>query len=447
MTADVAPGAPERRLAAIDVFRGLTIVGMLLVNNPGDPSTTYGQLRHSVWNGCTLADLVFPFFLFVVGITTHLSLSRRLARGDDAAAIRRQILRRAALIFAFGLLLNWYPFIQSGAIAGHPAPNVIDRLLERLLHLRFLGVLQRIGLAYAAAALLSWRATGRRIVMTVSGLLIGYWIVMTVVPIPNEGVTGVLLGDPSRTLAAWLDRIALDWTRFGLGNHLWDTRNNLDPEGLLSTVPAIATTLLGVLAGRWLATEQPLSRRIAGLLRAGMVGVTAGLAWNVVFPINKSIWTSSYVLFTAGMACLILAAVTWFMSVPRWRGDRWTHPFLVFGTNPIVAYVGSELLANILHSSIKPILAGHRVPTELWFTSHHRRARRGPAGGFPRVLDGVRRPLVRDADAAASAGDVPARVGWGRRTAGRYAHVGGGRLALRRAFSRSGQRPTPRVRS
>ena len=151
------------RLLSLDVFRGLTIIGMLIVNNPGNAETAFLQTRHSPWNGCTLADLVFPFFLFVVGITTSLSLEARAARGDSDRKIRGQILRRGALLFAIGVLLNWFPFYQYGAIEGHLHPTALDHFIARLTGLRFLGVLQRIGLAYAVAALLSWKAPGKRV--------------------------------------------------------------------------------------------------------------------------------------------------------------------------------------------------------------------------------------------------------------------------------------------
>src|SRR5207248_541268 len=182
-----APSAPPSlaaRLTSLDVFRGLTIIGMLLVNNPGDAGAAYVELRHSTWNGWSLADLVFPFFLFVVGITTHLSLRGRTARGDGDGTVRQQILRRGAVIFAIGFLLNWFPFYQYGAIVGHPSPTFLDHVVGRLADVRILGVLQRIGLAYVAAALLTWKASTRRVVLTTGALLVGYWLLLTLVPVP-----------------------------------------------------------------------------------------------------------------------------------------------------------------------------------------------------------------------------------------------------------------------
>jgi predicted acyltransferase len=330
---------------------------MLLVNNPGDASASFSELRHSAWNGWTLGDLIFPFFLFVVGLTTNLSLRRRAARGEDDREVRRQILKRGLLIFAIGLLLNWFPFYQYGTIAGHTRPGFLDHILGRLLELRLLGVLQRIGIAYVAAALITWRASTTRIVVVSAALLVCYWLAMTLLPVPGQTAVGLyLLDSPARNLSAWVDRTTLDWSRWGLGNHIWESSRVFDPEGLLSTVPAIATALIGVLAGRWMSDAQPLGRRLQGLLAGGAVLTLAGLAWGLAFPINKDLWTSSYVLFTAGIACVLLAVIAWLVDVRQWRG--WTKPLVVFGTNPITAYVGAELSAVLFDSTIKLRVGG-----------------------------------------------------------------------------------------
>jgi predicted acyltransferase len=353
------------RLTSLDVFRGLTIIGMLIVNDPGDSSATYAQLRHSAWHGWTIADLVFPYFLFVVGITTHLSLRARLARGDGEGSIQRQIFRRGALLFAIGLLLNWFPFYHYGAVPPYTGFGFLDHVLARLLELRFLGVLQRIGIAYVAAALISWRAPSRRIVLLTAVLLVGYWLAMTLLPVPGQGVIGAaVLDQPTGTLAAWVDRATLDWSRWGLGNHIWETSRVFDPEGLLSTLPAIATTLVGVLAGRWLGSAHSLGERLNGLFAAGALLTLGGLVWSGLFPINKNLWTSSYVLFTAGVACTTLATIAWLVDKKQWTG--WTRAFVVFGTNAITAYVGAELMAVLFDSTIKFRVAGHLESLHAW---------------------------------------------------------------------------------
>lgn len=359
----VAARATCVRLCALDVFRGLTVAGMLLVNNPGNSAAVYAPLRHAAWDGWTPTDLVFPFFLFIVGITTELSLASRAARGATDADLRRQVLRRGLCILLVGLALNWFPFYHSGPIDGVPHPGVLDRLVERVREMRLPGVLPRIALVYVATAWVAWRAPARRVAAVAAALLVGYWAAMTLVPVPGEGARGAaLLGDPARTLQAWLDRAAFDWSARGLGNHLWDGTTTYDPEGLLSTLPAVATALLGVLAGRWVTSARPLAERLRGLTAAGAVGVAVGLAWGLVFPVNKHLWTSSYVLLTAGLAAVALAVATWLVDARGWR--RGTEPLVVYGTNPLVAFAGSEVLAHFVHSTFKVRVGGQRMGLE-----------------------------------------------------------------------------------
>lgn len=340
--ASVAPG----RLAALDAFRGLTVAGMLLVNNPGSWGAIYPPLEHARWHGWTPTDLIFPFFLFIVGITTTLSLDARRARGDAPAALRRQVVRRAAVIFGCGLALAAFPFFTWTDLPGNPDPSFLDRVAWRVTHLRVLGVLQRIALAYLAGALMALAADSRRIVALIATLLLGYWGLQTLVPVPGIGQPGwALLDQPDALLSAWLDRTLLGT------DHLWSGSKTWDPEGLLSTLPAIGTQLLGVLAGRWIAQgARPLSERIAGLFAVGALVAVAGAVWGWVFPINKALWSSSYVLFTGGMAAMALATCLWVMDVQGWR--RWAFPFLVYGTNPLLAFVGSGVMARLLGSLI-----------------------------------------------------------------------------------------------
>ena len=353
--------APSReRLLSLDVFRGMTVAGMLLVNDPGSWEHIYAPLEHAPWNGWTPTDLIFPFFLFIAGITTHLSLSARRARGDDEHAIRAQVIRRGLLIFLFGFLVNGFPYFAWGNILGIPDPTFLQRITERLLTWRITGVLQRIGIAYLVAGLITQRTTLRQQVTIIASLLFGYWLVMTVLPVPGEGTIGALLLDtPSRTMAAWTDRTVFDWSRWGLGNHLWSGGVTWDPEGFLSTVPAICTAMLGNLAGRWIGTRRPLTERLAGLFAAGALGMMLGLMWNWVFPINKSLWTSSYTLFAAGLACVSLATVMWIVDFQKWR--RWTKFFVVYGLNPMMAFVGSGVLARCIYSIFKVTKDGKRM--------------------------------------------------------------------------------------
>lgn len=342
----------RERLVSLDVFRGATIAAMLLVNNPGSWGAIYPPLRHAPWHGWTPTDLIFPFFVFIVGITTQLSVGARRARGDDEGSIRRRILRRGGLIFLFGLLLNGFPFFTWGVVAGNPDPTVFDRVVDRLEHWRIMGVLQRIALAYIVSALIATRARLRTQLVVTGALLAAYWLVMTVLPVPGTGGTrgALLLSEPAGNMAAYWDRVLLDWSRFGLGNHLWLNSRTWDPEGILSTAGAVATAMLGNLAGRWIADARPLADRVNGLFAAGAMASVAGLMWHWLFPINKNLWTGSYVVFTAGMACLTLATVMWVVDIRAWRAG--VKPFVIYGVNPMIAFVGSGLLARIIYSIV-----------------------------------------------------------------------------------------------
>jgi predicted acyltransferase len=200
-------------------------------------------------------------------------------------------------------------------------------------------------------------------VSTIATLLLGYWLVMTVLPVPDTGVMGQLaLGSPDHTMAAWWDRLLLDWSRFGLGNHNWSGSVTWDPEGIFSTIPAIATSMLGIIAGRWIASDHPISERLNALFVAGAIGIMAGQMWSWSFPINKNIWTSSYVVFTAGVASVSLATIMWIVDVKRigW----WTRPWVIYGMNPILAYVGSQLMARMIYSVLSVTYDGKRVPLQ-----------------------------------------------------------------------------------
>jgi predicted acyltransferase len=310
---------------SLDLFRGATIAAMILVNNPGDGLQVYWPLDHAQWNGWTPTDLIFPFFLFIVGVSMSFSFSSRLARSESRRSLLLHVLWRGAALFALGLFLNGFP------------------RQYHLASLRIYGVLQRIAICYVISAILALWFDWRGWVTSVIACLAGYWILMRFVPVPGFGVPGrdIPLLDPDHNLAAWLDRKLL------LGHLYEGTR---DPEGLLSTIPAIATCLLGLLAGDWLRSARTMRRKAAGMLLFGIAGLAAGEVWNAWFPINKKLWTSSYVVFTAGIALISLALCYWIIDARQWRG-RWTMPFRVFGMNAIAAYVFGQGLSAWLYQS------------------------------------------------------------------------------------------------
>src|SRR5579863_8205055 len=317
------PSVPSAsRLMSLDLFRGVTIAGMILVNNAGDEPHSYWPLKHAEWNGWTPTDLVFPFFLFIVGVAMAFSFSSRLKRGASRRQLFGHVLWRGLALFALGMFLNGFPNQY------------------HLASWRVYGVLQRIAICYVIAAILALWADWRGWIVTIVGCLVGYWILMRFVPVPGFGVPthDIPLLDPDRNLAAWLDRQLL-------AGHLYE--GTRDPEGVLSTIPAVATALLGMLTGQWLRSARSAQSKVLGMAVLGLIGVVAGKILNLRFPINKKLWTSSYVIFTAGLALLCLSLCYWMVDVKRWR-RFWTKPFLVFGMNAIAAYVFAEVISHLL---------------------------------------------------------------------------------------------------
>jgi len=339
---------------------------MLLVNNPGEHDSVYRQLEHSQWNGCTIADLVFPFFLFAVGITTAIGAPKGglVVAGSRSVA---RIVRRAATIFAIGFLIDWFPFYQSGSLSFTDHPGFLDRVAARLLIVRIPGVLQRIAIAYLVVALVARRARVRTIAGITVLILLGYWALLMLAPVPGEGLVGAaVFNDPARTIVAHVDRALFDWTRWGLGNHLWDSALTWDPEGAISTIASIATVMIGYVCGVWLLNADHATRR-KGLPVIGAAVTLAGWVWSLTFPLNKSLWTSSYVVFTAGIALLVLAVLT--VAVDGERRAFWARPLMVFGENPLIAYAGSEIARRILHSSIKVPGPTGRLGLDEWVST------------------------------------------------------------------------------
>lgn len=336
----VSPVSASKRYLAVDVLRGLTIAFMILVNDNGDERVAFGALKHAAWNGFTPTDLVFPTFLFLVGASIVFSTESRLARGVTRASLFAHTVRRAIILFLLGLVVNSAPFF-------------------RLSTMRYYGVLPRIALCYfVIATLYIWirrpagSAAGQPTVADKVGLLVacllGYYIIMRFVPVPGFGMPGrdIPFLDPDANIVAWLDRQIFS------AQHLYERTR--DPEGLISTIPALGTTLIGVLTGLFLrSSKESDSRKALTLAVAGASGVFLGLIWNPWFPLNKKLWTSSFVLYAAGWSLLILAAFWFLIQVRGYR--RGTGALLVFGTNAITAYVISEVMSACLdHVMVAP---------------------------------------------------------------------------------------------
>lgn len=321
------------RLLSLDVFRGITVALMILVNSPGN-QTAYSWLDHSAWHGCTLADLVFPFFIFIVGVSTTFTLSKARAQNLGFKELFPKILKRSLLLFAVGLLLNAFPYHFD------------------LSTIRVFGVLQRIAICYFVASVLflTTRVSTQAIIMLF--LVIGYWLIMTLIPSYDLS--------PQGNIAAYIDRMLFS------AAHLYG--KFFDPEGFLSTLPAIATALLGNLTGIWLLSAHNHNLKLAGMTIAGLFALLAGWVWGLYFPINKALWTSSYVLWTAGLALLVLAFCYWLIEMKALK--KWARPFELFGLNAMLAYVLHVLFLKIQAIISLPRPDGSPGNLRLFITDH-----------------------------------------------------------------------------
>ena len=326
------------RIVSLDVFRGLTIAGMTLVNNPGTWSSIHWPLEHAEWNGWTPTDLVFPFFVFISGVSIPLAFANRLERGGNRRELHLKVIKRTLIIFALGVFLNGFPYFE-------------------LATLRIPGVLQRIAICYFFASIIFLNTKLRTQILITIALLLLYWALMRLVPAP-----GFVAGDLTKegSLASYIDRVVF-------GKHVWAQAKVYDPEGILSTIPAVSTALMGVLTGQWLRSEKSRYEKVAGMFVVGAICVAIGWAWNSFFPINKALWTSSYVLFTGGLALQVLALFYWLIDINGYR--RWAKPFEIFGLNAIALYVGSGLMAELL-GLIKVSSDGASVSLQEWIFEH-----------------------------------------------------------------------------
>lgn len=319
--------AVQNRLLSLDAFRGLTVAGMVLVNNPGTWSAIYPPLKHAAWHGATPTDFVFPFFLFIVGVSIALALGRRVETGGVTSEIYLKIFKRAAIIFLLGLFLAAFPFY-----------NFAKGEWLDVSNLRIMGVLQRIGVCYLFAALIFVRTNWKQQGIIAAALLLIYWALMTLINVPGCEIT--TFDDKTCNLSAYIDRQILT------ENHIYKAAKVFDPEGLLSTIPAISTTLAGVLCGHWLRRTRDGHETVSGMFFAGVVLVAISWIWNHWFPINKEIWTSSYVVYTAGLALCFLGVCYWLIDLKGYK--KWAKPFVIFGVNALALFVGSGLLGKMM---------------------------------------------------------------------------------------------------
>lgn len=368
----------NQRLLSLDVFRGLTIAGMILVNNPGTWSTIYSPLKHAEWNGATPTDFIFPFFLFIVGTSITLALGKRVERGEINKNIHLKIFSRAALIFFLGLLMAAFPLfdytksdvpaiVKIGAMFVIIAAlyfwltgkAIVSLFLLGLLAsaalisyftgysiypdnfstLRIPGVLQRIAVCYLFAALIFIHTGWKKQLVIAGGLLLLYWALMTLISVPGCEITSY--NDKACNLAAYLDRVLLT------ENHIWRSAKVYDPEGILSTLPAISTTIAGVLCGHWLRQKIGDYEKVAAIFFFGVCLTAAGWTWGYWFPINKPLWTSSYVVYMAGLALCFFGFCYWLIDIKGYR--KWAKPFGIFGVNALALFVGSGLMARMMN--------------------------------------------------------------------------------------------------
>jgi predicted acyltransferase len=361
----------KERLISLDVFRGFTILLMTIVNNPGSWASIYPPLEHAEWHGCTPTDLVFPFFVFIMGTAIPFAMPTK----HFDLGVFNKILVRSLRIFCLGLYLAYFSRIQLFGLEG--IPLLLLRLaitfgvayallgnftlkiktylvlgifaillflayskIEAYQDVRIPGVLQRIGIVYFFASLLYLKTNLKTQLLIVASILLGYWILMAFVPVPGFGAPNFEKGT---NLAAWLDNLLLN-------GHLWSYSKTWDPEGVLSTLPAIGTGILGMFIGQILNLQIPKIEIVKKLAITGIILIITGLLWDIIFPINKSLWSSSYVLYTAGIATICLTLLYYIIDVANYK--KWTKLFLIWGVNPMIVFFFSGIIPRVL-SSIK----------------------------------------------------------------------------------------------
>lgn len=355
------------RLISLDVFRGITILFMTIVNNPGSWATIYPPLQHAEWHGCTPTDLVFPFFIFIMGVAISFAMPTK----NYYSTTFNKILTRSLRMVCLGIFFNFFGKIQLFGLEG--IPLMIGRLvitagvgyalmgdfnaklktylavsilaiylilaysgIEAYKIVRLPGVLQRIGIIYFIASLLYLKTNQKTQLLTAIGILLGYWAIMTLIPAPGLEITNFEKGT---NLAAWVDSVALK-------GHMWEATNTWDPEGILSTIPAIATGIIGLLIGQLLNSSLLKVEKAKKMAIIGIVLIVLGQLWSIIFPLNKALWTSSFVLYTSGLATLILSILYYCIDIADYK--KGTKLFLIWGVNPMIVFFLSEIIPQAM---------------------------------------------------------------------------------------------------
>ena len=324
-----------QRLVALDVLRGLTIALMIMVNNPGSWAYVYPPLRHAKWHGCTPTDLVFPFFLFIVGVSMWFSF-KKFGNGITKKGFQK-VLKRTLVIFGLGLFLNLFPYFN----------------FEKL---RIFGVLQRIAVAYGIGALLCMHFNTKQLKYILAFILLGYWVLLYVGSSegPYELATNVV-----RKFDLFVLGESHVYKGFGIP---------FDPEGILSSIPSVATVILGYYSGKLVETAKSTWEAVKKLIGYGIVGVALGLLWDMVFPINKALWTSSYVLYVGGLAMLFLALLIFIIDIKKW--GTWSKPFVHFGMNPLFIYMFSGLYVQMIIYLVRINVDGEAISGYAYLYKH-----------------------------------------------------------------------------
>lgn len=370
----------KNRILSVDILRGMTVMLMTIVNNPGDWDNVYPPLLHAEWHGCTPTDLVFPFFLFVVGISTALAMPVKKVTSQTYQKIATRTFR----IICLGLFLNFFSKLNFFGFDGvllllyrlavtslaviaflgdydkrmqlyvAAGSFVLMMVLafggfEQFEDVRIPGVLQRIGIVYGIVSIIYLHTSVRVQALIGVGILLLYWGIMALIPVPNGSPPNVEI---ATNLASWIDNKLL-------GSHNWASAITWDPEGILSTLPAIGTGISGLLIGQFLISEIGQRQKSLRLLAFGFGGVLIGLIWNIVFPINKALWTSSFVLYTAGIATMLLGILYYFTDIRK--QTAWTKPFIIFGVNPMVVFFFSGIIPRVLEMIKVPTKTGDSV--------------------------------------------------------------------------------------